>query len=78
MNWTSEHQLIGEDEFGSGNFSDSDPADNGSAVFGHSGLTINPNCTGCLNELCIAEADYDVYRSVAFLCLGLAELIIGH
>ena len=62
MNWTSEHGTLfvegGDDGM---ELVESDPA-NETTIFGHSGLINNPNCTGCLNELCIAEADYEVYR----------------
>ena len=59
MNWTSEHSLFVEDEVSLGPLEAND-----SKIFGHSGLTdiLSPNCTSCVNELCIAEADYEVYR----------------
>jgi hypothetical protein len=81
MNWTSEHQLIGDDEFGSGSGSGEDllssgfgdSAENGTKIFG---VTNKDNCTGCLNELCITEADYALYRFGqtydSFLCQLLA------
>ena len=35
---------------------------NNGTIFGFSELVEGSNCTDCLNELCIPEADYEVYR----------------
>jgi hypothetical protein len=65
MNWTFEASKMDDLSIeGDELFRDSAETGigNGSSIFGFSELTEVSNCTGCLNELCIAEADYEVYR----------------
>ena len=45
-------------------FSNLSHVESNGTTYTYSGLTEADNCTGCLNELCIPEADYEVYRSV--------------